>query len=905
MKKIWILSSLLIVPFLAGCGGGGGSHKDTPKTSYEKVKTALEGVESSFKNVSANNSRQLNKKSAWQASESTLNSLFSLFTSEDNQGDVIDDLSYNEPPMVQFQCLKYAFDKIGSGYSFDTKYFDNITGKVYVDFETGAEPEHTSAYEYDYDFVLSLGINIDQNDLITADVSFNITLSKDGHSYQSDWYVAMILDYDMNLTSPTYTLSMLTNNDERGLPYYNRCVYEYDYVDVKSNKINEWRKFDLEAPNPLVKDASHQSFDAYINEGLNYKVGVFAWYKNSSLYKAKNIQKEDNRKPQVATLFYTLGLNSTDIDGTTFTSRQGSRNSIIKTMYAEFSTLFKKDIIYSLVTRDDVAPKEDLSPKYLKIVDARGDFEVNEDQEAYLANKDAKFLDLFTNEETFSQNGPVIPKFKLFNKHNEYVKDAAPTDLAVKIEQSSSLLNPVNMEDEIVYNVNKYNSPVLKLHISLVSAEEVLDTKILNLNCIPFSEKIPGWPEEELSSLGIKDYIPAFTSSSYKANVEEVQISKNPLGISIFLGSIDYEDISNYQSKLTEMGYPEIYKNPIYGIPDTKQNKVFSISFNNNVLEIKEDQDFYCTYSQDDKTIFSELNQDVLLPEGLVFNHPNKLSDIFDYYGVSSDVFNTFINKLIDAGWKEAESPFNGYKYYLDLNKTRYCIEYENIGDLALRVCYFTQNVPSTVFDRAFIYIKSLGEMAMEHDIEGNWVFIFNFTSGTLFYIQGYIGENSTILNYENLEQNEVANKYLSKGSGNNILVTQDGLLKLSIVNEGGVNKIVCSLLNPQEEESTELHEYALVGQFNEWVAENGLPLSYIPETGEFVIENYSFINGEGFVIVEDFSWNVYYGYINLEEPYADYVTMGETNGIVPTTDFTATIKFKGGIISLIDISKK
>ena len=199
MKKLWLFGTFLAISTLAGCGG---NFFTPPGTPYQKVKTAFSGVENSFKKVSTSRSRVPQKKLLWQDSSSTLDSLFSLYASEDNYGDVLEDLSYTEPPMIQFQCLKYAFDKIGEGYSFGTKYYDTVTGKVYVDVETGAEAEQTSAYEWNYNFLLALDINIDSNDLITADVSFGITISKGSDSYHADWYINMILDYDMEKENP-------------------------------------------------------------------------------------------------------------------------------------------------------------------------------------------------------------------------------------------------------------------------------------------------------------------------------------------------------------------------------------------------------------------------------------------------------------------------------------------------------------------------------------------------------------------------------------------------------------------------------------------------------------------------------------------------------------------------------
>ena len=91
MKKLGLFGAILAISSLTGCGTN--NKYVPPTTPYEKVKTAFSGVESSFKNVSSNNAKQLNKQLSRAVASSTLNSLFSIFSSEDNQGDVIDDLS--------------------------------------------------------------------------------------------------------------------------------------------------------------------------------------------------------------------------------------------------------------------------------------------------------------------------------------------------------------------------------------------------------------------------------------------------------------------------------------------------------------------------------------------------------------------------------------------------------------------------------------------------------------------------------------------------------------------------------------------------------------------------------------------------------------------------------------------
>ena len=265
MKKrfIFALSAILSVTSLVACGGS----SKLPTTEHEKVKFAFNGVEKSLKNAkTAKKAYQLERRNRLNVSNEALDTLAGLLTEADSRGDIIEELEYNQPPIIQFQYLKKVFEKVGNGYEFGTKYYDTMTGDIYVDMETGYEDEeHNAKNKYNYTFTLGIDINIDTNDLIKADVSFDINLAKGNESYTTQWYVGIELDYDMNNSSPNYTLAMVTENNELELPYYGHFTYEYDYVEVKDSAIKEWRKFCLSSNQRLVKDSAHTSVDSFNN----------------------------------------------------------------------------------------------------------------------------------------------------------------------------------------------------------------------------------------------------------------------------------------------------------------------------------------------------------------------------------------------------------------------------------------------------------------------------------------------------------------------------------------------------------------------------------------------------------------------------------------------------------------
>ena len=356
MKKINCFVATLVGFFAIGLIGC--NTNKLPTTQYEKVKFAFNGVEKSFKSpkVVKRNKPLLLKRNKIGGSNpsSALDTIFSMYNEEDKRDDFLDDVSYNQPPMIQFQYIKKVLEKIGNGYEFDKKYYDTVTGEMYVDINTGAKKEKGDEYRYNYTFTLGMDINIDDNNLITADVSFDINLKKGSESYTTKWYVGIELDYDMANNSPNYTMSMVTENDERELPYYGSYTYEYDYVEVKNSEINEWRKFCMDNDHRLVKDASHQDFNAYVNEGCEYKVDACSWYKNGTYYKNKNVrQKSEAAKTVANALFTNLGLNTNEIDADSFFNKTGTQNSVLKTCYNDFSKIAKEDIIYNLVCRDE------------------------------------------------------------------------------------------------------------------------------------------------------------------------------------------------------------------------------------------------------------------------------------------------------------------------------------------------------------------------------------------------------------------------------------------------------------------------------------------------------------------------------------------------------------------------
>lgn len=346
-KLFLFASSFMLALTLGAC-----SNK-LPTTNYEKVKYAFNGVEKSFKKIKTTSKGLIqNNRNKINPNNDALNTIFSVYTDNDIRDDFEDDVSYNEPPMIQFQYVKKVLEKVGNGYEFDTKYSDTITGDVYIDIETGQISDKEKD-KFNYTFGLTIDINIDSNNLITADVSFDIKLNRNSEEYKTKWYVGIELDYDMNNSIPNYTMSMVTENDESELLYYKHYTYEYDYVEVRDSAINEWRKFCNNSSSKLVIDDEHPSFDSY--KDSIFRIEPLSWFKDGRYYKTstdRGLTGENVTKVAKA-LFEGVGLNSNNINAEAYFNKPSVPNKVLTTCYNDFCKIYKKDIIYSLLEKED------------------------------------------------------------------------------------------------------------------------------------------------------------------------------------------------------------------------------------------------------------------------------------------------------------------------------------------------------------------------------------------------------------------------------------------------------------------------------------------------------------------------------------------------------------------------
>ena len=403
MRKVTYVLALgaICASVLSGC-----KRKNkyvTPTNPYDKVNVALNGVETSYakyktddRTSSSSKTTRSGKRIAQSDSSGALTDIAALYQSYDSQGDKIDELDFNKPPMTQFNSLKRFFETLGKNFFFGTKYTDTVVGVVYFDPTTGDKKGELPEYRYNYNFTISLALNIDDEDVITGDVVYKIDLNQGETTLHTNWYFGMTLDYEMSKESPTYTLSMFIENLESDLSYLDYGnTYEYDFVDMKDGRVNEWRKFCYEVNKRMVKDATHTRFADYDAEpDFKGQIGSSKWYKNAVLRKISHPNTSRTKK-FIAALFDKFGLNATDINSASFINKGGVQNTTIRQLYNEFSTSFKQDAIYSAITGNEGHKQQKVKAKMVVM-----DENFKNVDSLLTLSKDTTLRELFNGEES-------------------------------------------------------------------------------------------------------------------------------------------------------------------------------------------------------------------------------------------------------------------------------------------------------------------------------------------------------------------------------------------------------------------------------------------------------------------------------------------------------------------------
>ena len=582
MRKTAFMLSLgaVCVALLSGCKS---KRYRVPTTAFDKVSVALNGVETSYSSYkssekSSSSSKTKGIKRIGQSdSSSALSEIATLYTSYDSQGDKIDDLEYDQPPMIQFQCLKKVFESIGKSFTFGTKYTDTISGEVYFDPTTGDKKEGEIEYKYDYNFTLSILIDIDNSDLINADVAFNIELNQENVSLETNWYVSMILDYDMSKESPTYTLSMYSDTEEDDLKYLEYGnTYEYDFVDMKSGRINEWRKFCYEVNKEMYKDEIHPTYESYVSEPLfKAQIGASKWYKNGDLRKISHPNTSKTNK-FIGALFDKFGLNKTEINGAEFATKAGVQSTAIKKAYDAFSSSFKQDLIYLLITGSEGHEQQKVKSE-LRVMD----YSVNNVINHITIDEDTTLRELFNGEEGnysiwyFDQNLEALEQAEDLNTLRFRFSIPYGSNNEEEVYDNTYLDENITVLYEILGKENydvRHSNAILRISDDLtllnafvqISLGEVLNQEIL----LYFKGIFP----KELINLGFPEYEGEACLYDYHNETQKV----------MDITRTNVTELNAFKQRLTDAGWSveervnQIHYSKLVG------NKLYSIDIEDN-----------------------------------------------------------------------------------------------------------------------------------------------------------------------------------------------------------------------------------------------------------------------------------------------------------------------------------
>lgn len=336
-KKVLIAPALFMLLTMASCGQQD-APVSLPTSAHEKVQFALNGVEKSLKanNFAKNKAPNKGQRRASEPTSATLNTIWNAL---ENKG-VEDqpDVGYNDTPLIQFQYLKALYEETGDDFLFNVKYSHTFTGVIYYDF-TADEEASGEEYKNDYNFVFSVLINIDDNDLITANVGFDITFTANNDVRHECMYAELELDYDMDNANPNFVFTMRDITDLLEYPNEEerQVTAEYNYINVRDNRINEYRKYCVQAK---------EGFDHYEDEDFKYKYAALKGFKNSTSYKLSDPFIKDNELKEA--VIVGVGLKETLESYKSFYLINGEENGKIATVVNRFNQILGKDFIYHL-----------------------------------------------------------------------------------------------------------------------------------------------------------------------------------------------------------------------------------------------------------------------------------------------------------------------------------------------------------------------------------------------------------------------------------------------------------------------------------------------------------------------------------------------------------------------------
>ena len=294
MKKRSLILSLLLISSISACD----SYKEAVKPTYDGVGYAFNSVKSTFNSL----------KYATATSETSgltpgFQSIFDMFSRQDVNGDR-PYFTVASQPMFKFRYLIDNFDHFAEqNLEFGQTYYDNMNGVCYLDPYTG---EKSSTYICPYNITLAFNVSLNGFGQIKADIGFLGVYVLGGKTFQIIRYTNMTLDYDYESETPTFTSKFITESDETQAPYSGYYRYDYDYFDFVDGYLCEYRNFSMESSTRLELNATHKSFDSYLDENIAYRVNAPKWFYYGTSYEKKSMSVKEQK--ELGNIFFNLGL---------------------------------------------------------------------------------------------------------------------------------------------------------------------------------------------------------------------------------------------------------------------------------------------------------------------------------------------------------------------------------------------------------------------------------------------------------------------------------------------------------------------------------------------------------------------------------------------------------------------
>jgi len=663
MKKYLklILTALLSVLFFITLISCGDDKVKLPETSYEKVVFAFDGVEDSLnKKSSKSNKAMSNTLSTPYAgitdvSDTALALIYSSMQVEEENTTA--DVDYNETPFLQFSALKQIVEAVGDDFLFDTKYYYTFTGSIYYDF-TSREATESSEYLNSYTMIFSISVSISSDDLIEAFVGMDITYTNDSSTHHQYRYSNLILDYEMDETTPTYEFLMYDLDDMLSYEDDNEKLItaEYVYLDVDDNNIEEVRKFGI---------GSNETLLNYSNDDFTYIFTTLRGFKNSTKYHLENdYYKNDELKSAVVV---DLGILNVFNDYKSYYDVVGVESSKIYDIISSINTSIGEDLVNMLVytgATEEYEGSSNASKLTFKSNSLDGFFEntyIENDMtlEEFLFTEGEAYPKLCIEDdygniiETITSGDNLTVMFGYYNEYDSSIIDTFTVNITEKFSEALYRINPSDPNNLIlVLRDNNYNvqgSTSLYLSGGVIEAYNTLVNQAFPAELLEYSIPI------------------------YKGSVTTYNLYTRDDGYELQIRDSEALDIDSYRNALVGSGY--LLQESNYVLITSTFKSTVTLTDEGEyllVMIVIENIDSSTTYEWPEEKISEWLNNMITInaptASGTILCTVDDNTKSVTLEGFSEAEINTYVAYLNTIGYViyEDSSTINGFRFEYD-----------------------------------------------------------------------------------------------------------------------------------------------------------------------------------------------------------------------------------------------